>query len=119
MPLNGFALPPIRRRIGDEPVAGAGIVDIERARLRRQPGLRPIDPQAEAQTRLVREVGDARRARAEISPDPRASHPPRETSPHPARTSRARVRANPGSCVAPALRPPQMPLPQLLLVNNG
>src|ERR1700689_3651766 len=56
--LERFAVFPAGRRIRNQPVLSGGIMDIECARFARGTGLGPVQPQAELEAMIMREVGD-------------------------------------------------------------
>src|SRR3984885_16057564 len=59
--LEGLAVLPACGRIGDQPAADRGIVDIERAGLLRSAGLRPVDPETKLEAMpvgIVRDTGE-------------------------------------------------------------
>src|SRR5207248_697950 len=58
--LKWFRLP-IRRDIGDHPVAHFGIARVQCSRLRGQSSLRPVHPDAELQSMLMRIISDNRK----------------------------------------------------------
>ena len=60
--LEGFAVLPAGRQVGDQPVTCVGIVNIQRARPIGRASLRPVDPQTELEPVSVGKVGDTRDA---------------------------------------------------------